>query len=91
MAEPALRRASLQRSSRQLLFFVLSGCIAAVVDYGAYRLLLAVDVAASLARAGSYIAGSTTAFLLNRRWAFDGDGSRSEALRGPSPTSSCSA
>src|SRR5699024_5136359 len=36
----------------------------------------------SLARAGSYIAGSTTAFLLNRRWAFDGDGSRSEALRG---------
>lgn len=82
MADPALRRASLQRSSRQLLFFVLSGCIAAVVDYGAYRLLLAADVEPSLARAGSYIAGSTTAFLLNRRWAFDGDGSRSEALRG---------
>lgn len=82
MAESSYLRASLQRSSRQLLLFVIFGCIAAVVDYSAYRLLLAFDVLPSFARAGSYIAGSTTAFLLNRQWAFSGDGSRSEALRG---------
>lgn len=82
MAQLGPRRTSLQHLSRELFLFILSGCIAAAVDYGTYRLLLTFELSPSLARAGSYIAGSTTAFLINRKWAFKGNGSSSEALRG---------
>jgi len=51
--------------------FVISGGIAAVVDFG---LLVALMNLAhfdhNLAKAISFIAGTTTAYLINRRWTF---------------------
>lgn len=82
MSEISHIRTSLHRLSREATLFILFGCFAAVVDYGSYRLLVALDLSPSLARASSYAVGSATAFMLNRKWAFKGDGSRSELLRG---------
>lgn len=54
----------------QLARFVLIGGFAALVDYGIYQLLLTLGVWVHLAKAVSFIAGTTTAYLLNRRWTF---------------------
>ncbi|HEY0638155.1 MAG TPA: GtrA family protein [Pseudonocardiaceae bacterium] len=59
----------------QLLRFVLVGGLAFLVDYGAYQALLALDVWIHLAKGLSFIAGTTTAYLLNRRWTFRAPGS----------------
>ena len=55
----------------QVLRFVITGGFSAVVDFGLYVLLykafcLQVDLAKSL----SFIAGTVTAYLINRRWTF---------------------
>lgn len=55
----------------QLSRFVLVGCLAAVVDYGLYQALLHLDVYVHLAKAISFICGTTTAYLLNKRFTFD--------------------
>jgi putative flippase GtrA len=54
----------------QLSRFVLVGCLAAVVDYGLYQILLHLDMLASVSKAISFICGTTTAYLLNRRFTF---------------------
>ncbi|WP_285590831.1 GtrA family protein [Actinomycetospora sp. NBRC 106378] len=54
----------------QLLRFVLIGGVAACVDLGIYQLLLALGVWAPLAKGVSFILGTTTAYLLNRRFTF---------------------
>lgn len=54
----------------QLSRFVLVGCLAAVVDYGLYQTLLHLDMLASVSKAISFICGTTTAYLLNRRFTF---------------------
>lgn len=54
----------------QLVRFVAIGVVAAGVDYGTYALLLALDVWAPLAKGVSFILGTTTAYLLNRRFTF---------------------
>lgn len=84
MTDSSHVRTSLRLLVNQAAFFILFGCFAAVVDYSSYRLLIALDLAPSVARASSYVAGSTTAFILNRRWAFRGNGSRAEMVRGAS-------
>jgi putative flippase GtrA len=56
---------------RQLSRFVLVGCLAAVVDYGIYQALLHLDVYVHLAKAISFVCGTTTAYLLNRRFTFN--------------------
>jgi putative flippase GtrA len=53
---------------------VLVGCLAAVVDYGLYQTLLHLDVYVHLAKAVSFICGTVTAYLLNRRFTFDAVG-----------------
>ena len=51
--------------------FVLVGSLSAVVDYGIYQVLLHLDLHAALAKAISFICGTTTAYLLNKRFTFD--------------------
>lgn len=50
--------------------FVLIGGFCALVDFGVYQLLLHLDLWIHLAKALSFIAGTTTAYLLNRRFTF---------------------
>lgn len=58
----------------QLTRFVLVGGIAALVDYGSYQALLAAGMWVHLAKALSFVAGTATAYLINRRWTFQGRG-----------------
>lgn len=55
----------------QLVRFVLIGGFCALVDSGIYWLLLQADAWVHLAKAVSFIAGTTTAFFLNRRFTFN--------------------
>ena len=66
-ATAASRRA---RLVTQLGRFVLVGCLAAMVDYGLYQTLLHLDVYVHLAKATSFVCGTTAAYLLNRRFTF---------------------
>lgn len=59
----------------QLLRFVLVGGVAFLVDYGAYQALLAAGTWIHAAKGISFIAGTSTAYLLNRRWTFRTPGS----------------
>lgn len=58
----------------QLTRFVLVGGVAALVDYGSYQALLAAGVWLHLAKAAGFVAGTATAYLINRRWTFRGRG-----------------
>ena len=66
----------------QVVRFVLTGGFSAVVDYGLLELLstaLGLDV--DLSKALSFIAGTLTAYLINRRWTFAADPSRSRFVK----------
>lgn len=68
MAEPPL---SPQLSLRtQIVRFIVTGGLAAVVDFGLYVALLAAGLHVNVAKTLSFIAGTTTAYLINRRWTF---------------------
>jgi putative flippase GtrA len=54
----------------QIVRFVAVGALCALVDSGCYWGLLQLDVWVHLAKALSFIAGTTTAFFLNRRFTF---------------------
>jgi putative flippase GtrA len=54
----------------QLGRFVTVGAVAALVDFGVYHLLLAAGTWIHGAKAISFILGTTTAYLLNRRFTF---------------------
>lgn len=54
----------------QLIRFVAIGGLSAVVDFGIYHALLAVGLVATVAKAVSFVCGTTTAYLLNRRFTF---------------------
>lgn len=54
----------------QLARFVLIGGFCAMVDFGVYQALLALDLWVHLAKALSFVAGTTTAYFLNRRYTF---------------------
>ncbi|MGW5340609.1 GtrA family protein [Rhodococcus sp. 852002-51564_SCH6189132-a] len=60
----------------QLTRFVLTGGFSAIVDYGLYVLLMALGVTRDVAKALSFVAGTTTAYLINRRWTFKAPPSR---------------
>lgn len=58
--------------------FVLTGGFSAVVDFGLYLLLYkVVGIQVDLAKGLSFIAGTLTAYLINRRWTFEAAPSRS--------------
>ena len=50
--------------------FVLTGGLSAIVDFGLYVLLLTAGWQVNAAKSVSFVAGTTTAYLLNRRWTF---------------------
>jgi putative flippase GtrA len=77
VAPPAPSAAPL-RLSTQLTRFVLVGAVAFVVDLSCYQALLAIGLWVHLAKALAFIVGTTTAYLINRRWTFQGKGGRSE-------------
>ena len=54
----------------QLARFVAVGAVSALVDYGVYQLLLHLGLWVHSAKAISFILGTTTAYLLNRRFTF---------------------
>ena len=66
----------------QMLRFVLTGGFSAVVDYGLYVFLHnALGVQLDAAKALSFVAGTLTAYLINRRWTFGAAPSRSRFIK----------
>jgi putative flippase GtrA len=65
--QPAPARPGL---AAQLSRFVAVGVLSALVDFGSYHALLALGTWVHLAKAISFILGTTTAYLLNRRFTF---------------------
>ncbi|WP_084474018.1 GtrA family protein [Nocardia vermiculata] len=62
----------------QIVRFILTGGLSAVVDFGLYLLFMSVfGIPRDIAKAMSFIAGTTTAYLINRRWTFKAEPSRS--------------
>ena len=57
--------------------FVVTGGLSAVVDFGLYVLFLHLGLDVNVAKTLSFIAGTTTAYLINRRWTFQGPPRRS--------------
>ena len=66
----------------QLSRFVAIGVLSAMVEFGSYQGLLAVGTWADAARAVSFILGTTTAYLLNRRFTFQVEGRGRTRLAG---------
>jgi putative flippase GtrA len=55
----------------QIWRFIVTGGFSAIVDFGLYALLYRIaGMQPDLAKAIGWIAGTTTAYLLNRRWTF---------------------
>ena len=64
----------------QVWRFLVTGGLAAVVDFGLYLVFLELDLHVNLAKTLSFIAGTTTAYLINRRWTFQAPPSRARFL-----------
>jgi len=64
----------------QVLRFIVTGGFSAVVDYGLYTALHAFGIPLDPAKAISFIAGTVTAYLINRRWTFQASPSRARFL-----------
>lgn len=54
----------------QLFRFVVTGGLSAIVDFGVLVLLMHFGLSHTPAKAISFICGTTTAYLINRRWTF---------------------
>ena len=50
--------------------FLITGGFSAIVDFGLYVALLALGLHVNVAKTLGFIAGTTTAYLINRRWTF---------------------
>lgn len=72
MTQPATERLGLRS---QLVRFVIAGVISAIVDFGILWLLMHFGLGHTPAKALSFVAGTTTAYLINRRWTFGAAGS----------------
>ena len=69
MAETAVRRPLPLKT--QVWRFIVTGGLSAVVDFGLYQFLDQVlHVQIDAAKATSFVAGTITAYLINRRWTF---------------------
>ena len=54
----------------QIIRFFITGCLSAVVDFGLLLLLSQLGMDPTMAKAISFICGTTTAYMINRRWTF---------------------
>ena len=54
----------------QLIRFVITGGLSAIVDFGLLVALMHFGLGHTPAKALSFVAGTTTAYLINRRWTF---------------------
>ena len=68
MAEPLLPPTLSLKT--QIVRFLITGGFAAVVDFGLYVVGLAVGLNVNVAKSLSFVAGTATAYLINRRWTF---------------------
>ena len=64
----------------QIVRFFLTGVLSAVVDYGLLQLLMLVGVGYGPAKALSFVAGTLTAYGINRRWTFRAEPSRARFI-----------
>ncbi|AOW95149.1 hypothetical protein BFN03_17025 [Rhodococcus sp. WMMA185] len=65
----------------QVVRFVLTGGLSAVVDFGLYFFLVQVaGLPVNVAKSIGFIAGTTTAYLINRRWTFKAEPSRARFI-----------
>ena len=64
----------------QVLRFVITGGLSAIVDYGLYVLLHAAGLDYDPAKMISFVAGTITAYLINRRWTFQAEPSAARFL-----------
>nr|WP_281004705.1 GtrA family protein [Nocardia takedensis] len=61
----------------QIIRFTVTGGLSAIVDFGLYMFLkVVVGLPTSGAKAIGFVAGTTTAYLINRRWTFQAPPSR---------------
>lgn len=60
----------------QLVRFVITGGLSALVDFGLLNVFMALGLDPNTSKALSFVAGTTTAYLINRRWTFQSDGSK---------------
>ena len=60
--------------------FIVTGGLAAIVDFGLYVALLATGLHVNIAKTLSFIAGTVTAYLINRRWTFQAPPSTARSL-----------
>ncbi len=65
----------------QVLRFILTGGLSAIVDYGLNMLLhFGLGMQPDLAKTLSFIAGTLTAYLINRRWTFQAPPSKARFI-----------
>lgn len=64
----------------QLVRFVLTGGLSAIVDFGLLLVLMGFGLGHTSAKALSFVAGTTTAYLINRRWTFRAEPSKRRFL-----------
>ncbi|WP_283235452.1 GtrA family protein [Rhodococcus sp. Q] len=60
----------------QILRFAVTGGLSAIVDFGLLVVMLKLGLPFVVAKSISFVAGTTTAYLLNRRWTFSAEPSR---------------
>src|ERR1700733_13416453 len=60
--------------------FIVTGGLSAIVDFGLYVLLLHLGLQVNVSKSISFIAGTTTAYLINRRWTFQAPPSRARFI-----------
>ena len=77
---PIDERASNLPLRTQLVRFVLTGGLSAIVDFGLLVILMHLGLGHTPAKALSFVAGTTTAYLINRRWTFRAEPSKRRFL-----------
>ena len=70
----------------QVMRFVVTGGLAGIVDFGLYATLYkVVGMQVDVSKAISFIVGTITAYLINRRWTFQAAPEHRQVRRGDGP------